>query len=70
MVKLADGNSCLVPIKVVFEDRLCFVGAMVLAEEVLLGAISMEDKDLVIHPKLLKISVNPGILNVARGLAK
>jgi len=73
-VKLADGNSSLVPyvgpIKVVFEDRLCFVGAMVLGEEVLLGAIPMEDMDLVIHPKLLKISVNPANPNAASGLAK
>ena len=49
-VKLADGNSSLVPyvgpIKVVFEDRLCFVGAMVLGDEVLLGAIPMEDMQI------------------------
>jgi clan AA aspartic protease len=73
-VKLADGNSSLAPyvgpIKVVFEDRLCFVGAMVLGDEVLLGAIPMEDMDLVIHPKLLKISVNPENPIVASGLAK
>lgn len=73
-VKLADGNSNLVPyvgpIKVVFQDRLCFVGAMVLGDEVLLGAIPMEDMDLVIHPKLLKLSVNPDNPNVASGLAK
>ncbi len=73
-VKLADGNSSLVsyvgPIKVVFEERLCFVGAMVLGDEVLMGAIPLEDMDLIIHPKLLKISVNPESPNIASGLAK
>jgi hypothetical protein len=43
---------------------------MVLGDDVLLGAIPMEDMDLVIHPKLLKISVNPENPIVASGLAK
>ncbi len=73
-VKLADGNSSLVPyvgpIKIMFQERLCFVGAMVLGDEVLLGAIPMEDMDLIIHPKLLSLTVNPENPNVASGLAK
>lgn len=73
-VTLADGTSSLVPyvgpIKVMFEDRLCFVGAMVLGDQCLLGAIPMEDMDLVVHPKLFKISVNPNSPNIASGLAK
>lgn len=72
-VTLADGGKKLVPyvgpIKVEFENRLCFVGAMVLGEQALLGAIPMEDMDLIIHPKLLKLSVNPDSPNVAQGLA-
>ncbi len=73
-VTLADGSVSLVPysgpVKVEFEDRLCFVGAMVMGDQCLLGAIPMEDMDLVIHPKLLKLSVNPASPNVASGMAK
>ncbi|MBC7495444.1 MAG: clan AA aspartic protease [Flavobacterium sp.] len=73
-VTLADGSSSLVPyvgpIKVTFENRICFVGAMVLGDQCLLGAIPMEDMDLIVHPKLLKLSVNPSSPNVASGLAK
>lgn len=73
-VTLADGTSLLVPyvgpLKVEFEDRLCFVGAMFLGDQCLMGAIPMEDMDLIVHPKLLKLSVNPASPNVASGLAK
>ncbi len=73
-VTLADGSSNLVPyvgpIKVEYANRLCFVGAMVLGDQTLLGAIPMEDMDLVIHPKLFQLSVNPESPNVAHGLAK
>ena len=73
-VTLADGSARLVPyvgpIKIVFEDRICFTGAMVMGDQCLLGAIPMEDMDLVIHPKLFKLSVNPASPNVASGLAK
>ena len=73
-VTLADGSSHLVPyvgpIKIEFENRLCFVGAMVLGDQCLLGAIPMEDMDLVVHPKYFKLSVNPSSPNVASGLAK
>jgi len=71
---LADGNSQSVPyagpIQVTFQNRNCFVGALILGNEVLLGAVPMEDMDLVIHPKLLKLSVNPESPNVPRGYAK
>lgn len=73
-VTLADGSVKLVPyagpIKIEFQDRICFVGAMVLGDQCLLGAIPMEDMDLIIHPKLLKLSVNPASPNIASGLAK
>ena len=71
-VKLANGHITEVPyvgpIKVEFEDRICFVGAMVMGDTVLLGAIPMEDMDLIVHPKLLKLSVHPERPNVAGGL--
>jgi len=73
-VTLANGEWQVVPyvgpIKVEFENRLCFVGAMVMGDQCLLGAIPMEDMDLIVHPKLLKLSVNPYSPNIASGLAK
>jgi clan AA aspartic protease len=73
-VSLADGSFKLVPyvgpIKLEFENRICFVGAKVMGDQCLLGAIPMEDMDLVINPKLLKLTVNPASPNIASGLAK
>jgi len=72
-VKLANGHIVEVPyvgpVKVEFENRICFVGAMVMGDSVLLGAIPMEDMDLIVHPKLLKLTVHPERPNVAGGLA-
>jgi clan AA aspartic protease len=54
----ADGSSHTVPyagpIRVSFDNRNCFVGALIRGDEVLLGAVPMEDMGLVVHPKLLK----------------
>lgn len=47
------------PIRVTFGDRLCFVGAFVLGKDVLLGAVPMEDMDLVISPAHQTVTVNP-----------
>jgi len=53
-VTVADGRSMTVPyvgpIKVTFGDRLCFVGGLVIGNDVLLGAIPMSDMDLTVHP--------------------
>ena len=53
-VSVADGRSMNVPyvgpIKVSFGNRFCYVGALVLGDEVLLGAVPMEDMDLVVDP--------------------
>ncbi len=58
-VKLANGHIAEVPyvgpIKVEFEGRICFVGAMVMGDTILLGAISMEDMDLIGTPQASKI---------------
>jgi len=71
---VADGSSRTVPyvgpVKINFENRSCFVGAIVMGDEVLLGAVPMEDMDLVVLPKLLKLSVNPESPNIPRGLVK
>jgi hypothetical protein len=43
---------------------------MVLGDEVLLGAIPMEDMDLVLQPQLQKLSVNPANPNLPLSVAK
>ena len=73
-VVLADGHRRTVPymgpVEVRFRNRRCFTGAMVLGNEVLLGAIPMEDMDLVLQPQLQCIDVNPESPNIAVSLAK
>ena len=72
-VTAADGSKKLCdyvgPVKVAFANRQCFVGALVLGQTVLLGAIPIEDMDLVIHPALLKLTVNPDNPNIAGAYA-
>ena len=73
-VTIADGSKKLVnyvgPLEVQFENRKCFTGALVLGDEVLLGAIPMEDMDLVLLPSLRKVSVNPLNPNIAVSIVK
>lgn len=62
-ITLASGDkhncSYVGPIELKFENRSCFVGAMVLGDEVLMGAIPLEDMDLVVSPSRQSITVNP-----------
>ena len=51
------------PLRVDFENRFCFVGAMVIGNEALLGAVPMEDMDLIIHPARQALLVNPASPN-------
>ena len=64
-VTTADGRKRKVPyvgpVRVVFDGRTCFVGALVLGDEVLLGVVPMEDMDLVIAPGRRAVTVNPEI---------
>ena len=73
-VVLADGRRRSVPyvgpVEVRFANRRCLTGAMVLGDEVLLGAIPMEDMDLVLQPQLQRLSVNPEIPNLPLSVAK
>lgn len=73
-VTLADGSKRLIPyvgpIAVFFGNRRCFVGAMVMGDEVLLGAIPMEDMDLVVRPLTREVAVNPLSPNIPSSLAK
>lgn len=71
-VTTADGKATLVPyvgpIQVRFENRSCFVGAFVLGQNVLLGSIPLEDMDLVLNPRLEKVTVNPDSPNIPSAL--
>ena len=76
-VTIANGSSHLVPyvgpVRVDFENRFCFVGALVLGNEILLGAVPMEDMpvripyikmldnggDLIVHPATQTLMANP-----------
>jgi hypothetical protein len=58
------------PVEVRFRNRRCFTGAMVMGDEVLLGAIPMKDMDLVLRPQLQSLDVNPDSPNIAVSLAK
>jgi clan AA aspartic protease len=71
-VAIADGTIKTVPyvgpIQTTFQNRGSFCGAMVMGDTVLLGAIAMEDMDLVISPKLQRIEVNPDSPNIAQAI--
>ena len=73
-VKLADGSCVSVPyvgpVLVQFKNRTGVMGALVLGDEVLLGAIPMEDMDLVVNPRDRTVDVNPASPNIASGIAK
>ena len=73
-VTLADGSHRLTPyvgpIETRFKNRVAYVGAIVKGDEVLLGAIPMEDMDLVLLPKKRLADVNPDSPNIASAKAK
>lgn len=73
-VTLADGSRRVVPyvgpIELRFKNRVGFAGALVLGDQVLLGAIPMEDMDLVVIPKSRTIDVNPDSPNIATTIVK
>ena len=73
-VMTADGRKHLCPyvgpIQLGFKKRSCFVGALVLGDEVLLGAVPMEDMDLVVIPATRTIDVNPASPNIPTAVVK
>jgi clan AA aspartic protease len=73
-VTLADGSKKMVPyvgpIEVRFKNRVAYVGAIVMGDQVLLGAIPMEDMDLIVIPHQRRVEVNPLNPNYAAALAK
>lgn len=73
-ITTADGRNLVVPyvgpIQVNFENRTSFTGALVLGDSVLMGAVPMEDMDLVINPATRRVTVNPQSPNIPHGLVK
>lgn len=73
-VQTADGKSHMVdyvsPVRISMLGRECVTGALVLGNQVLLGAIPMEDMDLLIEPSKLRVTVNPLSPNIPLSLAK
>jgi len=47
-----------------------FAGALVMGDQSLLGAIPMEDMDLVVVPQTREVIVNPNSPNIASSIAK
>ena len=73
-VTLADGSRQLVPyvgpIELRYGNRIGFTGALVMGDTPLLGAIPMEDMDLVVVPKTREVIVNPLNPDVGASVAK
>lgn len=70
----ADGSRRNVPyvgpVELFFKNRTGFVGALVMGDEVLLGAIPMEDMDLVLIPKTRTVDVNPKSPDIGTAIVK
>lgn len=73
-VTTADGKLTVVPyvgsVQIHFENRNCFTGALVMGDTVLLRAVPLEDMDLVINPRLQKVTVNPASPNIPTAVVK
>ncbi len=73
-VTLADGGKKSVPyvgpVQLHFKNRVGFVGALVFGDQVLLGAIPMEDMDLVIIPRDRRVDVTPESPDRASSIVK
>ena len=73
-VTQADGSRKLVPyvgpIDLRYKNRVGFAGALVTGDQPLLGAIPMEDMDIVVVPGTREVMVNPESPDVASSTAK
>jgi clan AA aspartic protease len=73
-VTTADGKrhrcAYVGPIEIKFENRGCFTGALVFGEEVILGAVPMEDMDIIVSPARQTVIVNPESPNIATSVVK
>ncbi len=73
-ITLADGSHKTVPyvgpVSVRFGQRLCFVGALVMGDEPLLGLVPMADMDLVVYAQNRRLEVNRDSPNIPSAKAK
>jgi clan AA aspartic protease len=73
-VTTADGSQHLCPyvgpIQLKFENKGCFASALVLGNEVLLGAVPMVDMDVLLSPAKQAGIVNPESPNISTSIAK
>ena len=73
-VTTAEGRHVSVPyvgpVQVRFANRSCFTGALVLGDSVLLGAIPLEDMDLVVNSRRQEVTVNPESPNIPSAVVK
>jgi clan AA aspartic protease len=72
-VTIADGTiqnlSYVGPIKIDWQGRVSFSGAMVIGNQCLLGAIPMEDMDIMVHPSRQCVIANPQHPNIPASVA-
>ena len=72
-VTIADGSihqmSYVGPIKIDWQGRVSFSGAMVMGNQCLLGAIPMEDMDIMVHPARQCVIANPEHPNTPASVA-
>jgi hypothetical protein len=73
-VALADGSRRKLPyvgpLLARYANRSCFIGALVLGNEPLKGAIPIEDMDLVVLPSTRQLVVNPDNPHLAASVVK
>jgi clan AA aspartic protease len=74
IVQMADESTLEVdvvaPVTVIFENRETSTTALVLGDEVHLGAIPMQDMDVLIDPRNGRLAVNPDHPNFAMSKVK
>lgn len=72
-VTIADGSVHQVPyvgpVLVDWQGRVSFTGAMVMGNQCLLGAIPMEDMDIMVHPSGRSVIANPLHPNIPASVA-
>jgi clan AA aspartic protease len=72
-ITLADGKKHRVryvsPIRIEILNRKCVTGALVLGNQVILGAIPMEDMDLIMESARMRVTVNPQVPNIPMSIA-
>ena len=73
-VVIADGPRRVAPymgpLEVRCKNRVALGGALVFGDQVLLGAIPMEDMDLVVVPRSRRVDVNPESPHIAVSIAR